>query len=93
MREFVGEDEPQPVVGLADVLDAGRPDRGHDDRVVGKRRRESVGQLGLVDEDDVGMRRRLHAGRAVGEGHLHRLLLTDLVLQRLEGQRYTVRLG
>src|SRR5207302_6902890 len=39
VRELVREDQAQPIVGIADEIGSGRPDRCDDDRVARKRRR------------------------------------------------------
>ena len=54
VRELVGEDQPKPVVGLADEVRAGGPRRGDHDHVVGNRRREAVREFRLIDQNHVG---------------------------------------
>ena len=53
VRVFVGEGDAQPVVGIADQRLGGRRRRGDLDRVVRKRVRPAVRQIGLIDEDHV----------------------------------------
>ena len=64
VRELVCEDQAQPIVDLANELVSCRPGGRHDDGVVRHRRRGAVGQFRLIDEHDVGPRRRLHAERS-----------------------------
>src|SRR5262249_2340192 len=52
--ELVCENQAQPVIGQADGVDPARPHRTDQDRVVRQRRRQTVGELGLIGENDVG---------------------------------------
>ena len=63
VRELVGEDDPQPIVGMPDEVRSRRPCGCDDDRVAGERHGVAIRKLGLIDQDDVRERRRLRAER------------------------------
>ena len=93
---LVREDQLEPVVRVADQFRAGRGGGADGDGVIRNRRRPAVGELRLVDQDDVRFRLHRHAERRLqpeprllrnsrhpgGEAFLSAMKVDDEVLGR-----------